>query len=262
MKIHAVQLDIVWENRESNHRKVRDLVASANVRDGEVIVLPEMFDVGFSMNSSVTAQGTDAIAEKFLAELAAETGCCVIGGVVSSSSSVAGKPFNEAVAVAPDGEILSRYQKQRPFTHGKEHENYASGSGHEIFNWGGVRFALNICYDLRFPELYRPAALAGAEVLVTIANWPSKRSEHWVRLLQARAIENLSYALGVNRCGEDPNLVYDGRTSMFDPHGTCVFECGVEEQIATAELDIEELRSWRDHFPALRDAVDYGGHAF
>ena len=120
--------------------------------------------------------------------------------------------------------------------------------------WEGLKIAPFICYDLRFPELFRPAARAGAELIVVIANWPARRSEHWVRLLQARAIENQCYVLGVNRCGEDPTLSYDGRSALFDPLGVPVFELDAREQVRSVEIDLAAPRAWREEFPALADA--------
>ncbi|MCA9257694.1 MAG: nitrilase family protein, partial [Planctomycetales bacterium] len=111
-----------------------------------------------------------------------------------------------------------------------------------------------ICYDLRFPELFREAVGQGAEVLIVIASWPAARSEHWVRLLQARAIENQAYAIGSNRCGSDPNVAYDGRSCGFDPLGERLFECTNADAVTTLTVDPEAVRRWRAKFPALRDA--------
>ena len=253
MQIHAVQFDIVWEDREANHRKVRDLVATAPLVPGDMIVLPEMFDVGFSMNTARTAQPADLPSDHFVAELASATECCVVAGIVSPL--LGDRPANEAIAITPDGDEIARYRKMRPFTLGDEHEQFLPGDHHVRFAWADMQFAPFICYDLRFPELYRPAAIAGTQVLLTIANWPDKRSEHWVRLLQARAIENQAYVLGVNRCGQDPNLTYGGRSALFDPLGVTIFECDGEEQVASGELDAAVVQQWRKNFPALADAI-------
>ena len=110
-----------------------------------------------------------------------------------------------------------------------------------------------VCYDLRFPEVFRPAAQDGAELIVVMACWPAKRSEHWVRLLQARAIENQAYVVGVNRCGTEPKFVYDGRSAAFDPHGKNLFEADDAEQVFHLEIDPNVVRDWREEFPALRD---------
>ncbi len=252
MNIAAVQLETVWEDRPANYARVRRLVDAARVPAGGLIVLPEMFDVGFSMNTAATDPGEPSPSEAFCRRLAGDTGAAVLAGVVSRTAG--GRLANEAIAVSPDGVVLARYRKMQLFTVAGEHDHYAAGDAQRLFEWQGMRIAPFICYDLRFPELFRPAAQAGADLIVVVANWPARRSEHWVRLLQARAIENQCYVLGVNRCGNDPGLAYDGRSSLFDPLGVARFEAGPAEQVLTEEIDAAAVRSWRDQFPALRNA--------
>jgi len=121
------------------------------------------------------------------------------------------------------------------------------------FNLGAAVVAPFVCYDLRFPEVFRVASAAGANLMVVIANWPSKRIQHWVTLLQARAIENLSYVIGVNRTGNDPTLEYSGRSVIVDYMGEILADAGSDECVISADLDFEELNRWREGFPALRD---------
>ncbi|MEM7560523.1 MAG: nitrilase-related carbon-nitrogen hydrolase [Planctomycetota bacterium] len=253
MQIYAVQLNMAWEDKSANHARVRELLAENPPSAGSLVVLPEMFETGFTMNASVAAQSRDREGEALLRELAAKYNCAMLGGIASPGPDGTGK--NEAVAFAPDGSELVRYQKQQPFTLSGEDKSYPAGEGYEIFDWQGVKIAPFICYDLRFPERFRPAALAGAELICVIACWPAKRSEHWVRLLQARAIENLACVVGVNRCGEEPGLAFDGRSSAFDHMGNCLFECDASEQVKSTSFDFDETRRWRSKFPALRDAV-------
>jgi predicted amidohydrolase len=253
MQLVAVQLDIQWESRLANHQQVLQLLSQTTIAPDSLIVLPEMFDTGFSMNLNVTAQGVNRQSELFLRDLAIRYRSTVLGGVVAPQHN--GKSANEAVAFAPDGQLLVRYQKQRPFSLVREGDHYLAGESFKLFQWNGVQVAPFICYDLRFPELFRPAALAGAELLVAIACWPAVRSEHWVRLLQARAIENLAATLGVNRCGEEPGLLFDGRSCAFDHMGNQLFQGGAEAAVLQATLDIDNLRRWRKKFPALRDAA-------
>jgi omega-amidase len=250
MQITAVQLDIRWENREANHAHVRELLQGPAVAAGSLVVLPEMFDTGFSMNTAVTDPGDRAPSEAFIRDLAAEHKVAVLAGVVARAEG--GRLANEAVAFAPDGKELVRYRKCRPFSLGGETEHYCAGDRHATFEWAGCRIAPFICYDLRFPELFRPAASA-VDLIIVVANWPTARSEHWVRLLQARAIENLAWVLGVNRTGNEPTLVYDGRSCLFDPHGREIFQMDRREQVLRADVDPAEARRWRDKFPALRD---------
>jgi predicted amidohydrolase len=251
MHIAAVQLDVRWEDRRANHARVRELLEPVDLAAGTLVVLPEMFDVGFSMKTEVTDPGEQSASEAFCRQLARDRNVAVLAGVVARAG--AERLANEAVVFSPGGEELARYRKQHPFTPPGEHVHYPAGRGHVIFEWQGVRIAPFICYDLRFPELFRPAAKAGAELIVVIASWPDPRSEHWVRLLSARAIENQAFVLGVNRCGSDPFFGFDGRSCLFDPHGREVFHADARPQVLKAEIDVGEARRWREQFPALRD---------
>jgi len=125
------------------------------------------------------------------------------------------------------------------------------------FDWRGARVSPFICYDLRFPEVFRAATRRGAQVLVVIANWPATRVEHWVTLLRARAIENQAYVAGVNRCGNDPKLAYPGRSVIVGPWGEVMADAGDGEGVAWADLDFAALESYRREFPVLRD-IRYG----
>jgi predicted amidohydrolase len=252
MQIAAVQLDIQWEDRRANHSRVRKLLENADLPPGILVVLPEMFDVGFSMNTRATDPGEPSTSEQFLRELAMQRNVAVLAGVVARAAE--GKLANEAVAFAPTGEELVRYRKMQPFTPPGEHVHYPAGNKQASFKWQGVQIAPFVCYDLRFPELFRPAAKGGAELIVVVANWPIMRSEHWVRLLQARAIENLCYVVGVNRCGSDPSFRYDGRSSLFDSQGNEIFQLGPDELVRVSQVDAQHVLTWRQQFPALRDA--------
>lgn len=251
MKVVALQLDPVWEDKAANHEKVRSILQATEIAPRSLIVLPEMFDTGFSMNVQATAQSESLESESFLKELAKETNSAVLAGVVGPMLN--GQASNQAVAFAPDGRELVRYRKMQPFTSAGEEIHYGAGASHEIFEWDGVRIAPFVCYDLRFPELFRPAARDGAELIAVIACWPEKRSEHWVRLLQARSIENQAFVVGVNRCGEDPQFNFDGRSSAFDPHGNTMFEADATEQVLQCEILPRAVHEWRAAFPALKD---------
>lgn len=251
MQIVAVQMNMAWEDKPANHQKLRQLLAGTNIQPGALVIVPEMFETGFSMNLDATTQTDERPGEALLLELASQYDAAVMGGVASPISN--GVSRNECVAFAPDGSELVRYQKMQPFSLSGEEKLYPPGSSHKIFEWQGIKIAPFVCYDLRFPELFRPAAEQGAEIITLIACWPAVRSEHWVRLLQARAIENLAVVVGVNRCGEEPNLSFDGRSSAFDHMGNTLMEASSEEQVITIEIDIESARRWRRKFPALRD---------
>lgn len=251
MNVVIVQFDIAWEDKPANHKKIHTLLTKATVAPNSLIILPEMFDTGFSMNVDATAQDDSRESESFLKRLADAFRSAVLGGVIGRTRD--GDACNQAVAFSPEGEELVRYQKMQPFTPLGEDRVYQAGDRHEIFEWEGVKIAPFICYDLRFPEIFRQAAKDGAEFLPVIASWPAARSEHWVRLLQARAIENQAYVVGVNRCGTDPGLRFDGRSVVFDPMGQSMFEADENEQVVATTIDAESIRSWRNEFPALQD---------
>jgi predicted amidohydrolase len=131
---------------------------------------------------------------------------------------------------------------------------HQAGTNVNVFEWQGLKIAPLICYDLRFPELAREAVRAGAEVLVYIAAWPVRRFLHWITLLQARAIENQAYVIGVNRYGSDPQFSYNGRSLIVDPHGVIIADAGEQERVLSAQIDSQIVRDWRSQFPALKDA--------
>ena len=251
MKVAAVQYDIQWEDRAASHARVRETVAKADIKKGTLVVLPEMFDVGFSMNTAATDPGEPSVSEAFLSALAKENGVGVLAGVVARTSD--GRFANEAVCFASDGKLLSRYRKMQPFTPPGEHVHYPGGTTRTSLEWDGVKVSPFVCYDLRFPELFRPAARNGAELIVVVANWPDKRSEHWVRLLQARAIENQAYVIGVNRVGTDPFYTYTGRSLIVDYNGDVLADGGGEECAIACDLDLDSLRKYRQGLPFLAD---------
>lgn len=251
MQVVACQLDIAWEDKPTNYGKVTSLLDGVNIGPGALIVLPEMFATGFSMNVDVTDEAADHHSgEAFAQLLADEFNACVIAGVVNRAPS--GKGFNEAVVFDARRE-LCRYRKVQPFSIGGEHEHYEAGDAPMVFEWGGAKVSPFVCYDLRFPEHFRTAAAMGAEVIAVIANWPVKRIEHWRVLLRARAIENQAFVIGVNRCGVDPSLAYTGQSMIVDPMGRVLADAGDGEGVITATLDLADQREFRERFPVLKD---------
>lgn len=250
--IHAVQLDIRWHDKSANYRAVDALVSGQTVVPGSIIVLPEMFDVGFTMHPDVATDEPQRLTQQYLAGLAKRLNSTVIAGVVANDES--GRPANHAIVVGCDGVEVGRYAKCRPFTPSGEHVKYARGQAVRVFDIDGIKIAPLICYDLRFPELFRDATRQGAELFVVIANWPDKRIAHWPTLASARAIENLAALVAVNRTGADPTLRYSGGSAIIDPLGQIVAKADDREQILSASVDIDAVRDWRRDFPALRDA--------
>ncbi len=253
MRVTCVQFDIAWQDKPANFAKVRTLLAGANACEaGGLIVLPEMFSTGFSMDVQSAAEGLPAPAEGFLAEFARRYGCYALGGVVNTASD--GRGLNEAVLIGPAGRHLMRYAKMHPFSYAGESEHFAPGEAPVVAEIAGTSLSPFICYDLRFPEVFRAASLAGAEVLVVISNWPASRSEHFHALLTARAIENQAWVVGVNRVGSDPNVRYSGGSVVIDPFGRTVADAGDGETVLSTEMDVQALRQYRQEFPVLADA--------
>jgi omega-amidase len=258
MKTYAFQTDILWEDKEANFRKIEQLTDQTSPVEGSLLVLPEMFATGFSMNAPLTQEPPDGPTNAFLRKWASETKCHVLAGLTQSQTS--GKPTNEAMLLTPDGEIAGRYQKIHPFSMGKEGEHYAAGESIQCFELpGGLRICPFICYDLRFPEIFRKAMLReqAPHAFIVIANWPNKRTMHWSRLLEARAIENLAYVVGLNRCGSDPYLGYDGASAIMDPHGATIAKADAEECVIESEINMQIVDEWRQTFPALKDRRDF-----
>ncbi len=251
MNLAGVQFDIVWENQAANFAKVRALLQSGSVPAGALVLLPEMFACGFSMNVAAVAEEPGGVTEQFLARTSGEFGVFLLGGVVTRGAG--GRGRNECLAFSPEGRLLARYCKMQPFTLGGEAACYEAGPAPVVFSCGPISVAPFICYDLRFPELARAAATHRPHLITYIANWPDTRLHHWPRLLQARAIENQCYVAGVNRIGNDPRFKHSGRTMIVDPHGEILADAGTNEGIIQAKMNLEWLTEYRRDFPALED---------
>ena len=256
MRAHLVQLDIAWEDRRANFDRVEGLLSGASCRHGDLVVLPEMFDSGFSFNIPRTAdEKGETLA--YLKELAQKLGVTVHGARTVRKAG-AKHAENRATVVGARGDVLADYAKVHPFSYGKEQEHFEGGGEVVVYRWEGEGGALTVCpavcYDLRFPELFRQGLMKGAEVYAVGANWPEARAHHWRALLIARAIENQAFALGVNRVGRDPNLAYAGGSVAVGPRGDVLGELGAEEGVLSVEIDPREVRAWREKFPAWRDA--------
>ncbi|MBN1766439.1 MAG: carbon-nitrogen family hydrolase [Sedimentisphaerales bacterium] len=251
MNVVGCQHDIVWENKAATQEKVKALFMDVSIESGSLIVLPEMFDTGFSHNVTAIAEDGRALTFGFLSGLAREYDSYVLGGIVTKT--VQNWGHNQAVLVGPDGQERTRYTKIHPFTYSGESVHFEPGSELCVFECGGFKVCPLICYDLRFPEVFRKALGQGVQMFVVIANWPGERQGHWSTLLQARAIENQAYVVGVNRCGRDPNHDYAGGSCIIDPRGEILARAGDSEMIITAQVDVNEVNEYRNQFPVLDD---------
>ncbi|MDX1654498.1 MAG: carbon-nitrogen family hydrolase, partial [Candidatus Competibacteraceae bacterium] len=242
---------IVWEDKQANQRRIQALLESQPPEAGALVVLPEMFATGFSMKVPRVAEGQDKPTETFMARLARAHKVYIQGRVVNRGPD--GRGLNQSLTFGPDGGEVARYNKIHPFSFAKEDRYYAGGETPLLIEIGAIRVAPLICYDLRFPEIFRHGVRRGAQCYTVIANWPRARQRHWVTLLQARAIENQAWVVGVNRAGSDPWLEYAGHSLIVDPQGEIVADAGEKEGVITARLDPAALADYRAKFPALND---------
>lgn len=250
MKVAGIQLDIAWEDPEENFRRAGALAREAAATGARMVVLPEMFSTGFTMDLAVAGSASQK-AERFLADLAKELALCAVGGVADAGGS-AGLGRNFALAYGPDGTELCRYQKIHPFSYGGEAEKYDGGTRIENFSLGGVRVTPLVCYDLRFPELFRAAA-EGTDLFLVLANWPEVRRHAWRTLLQARAMDAQCFVLGVNRWGEGGGLRYAGDSLLVDPSGDILSEAPEGQSLLFGEVSSARVAEIRGRFPFLRD---------
>lgn len=251
MDIIGLQLDTAWEDPQANYRTVENMLAGTEIAPGSLLVLPEMFATGFSMKTATLAEERGGGTEEFLQDLARRHRVTVIGGLACKGAGP--KARNLALACNESGTEIACYSKMHPFSFAGETEHYEPGNEVVTFTWGDFTVGLFICYDLRFPEVFRSAVNSGADLLVVIACWPAVRDTHWRTLLRARAIENQAYVVGVNRCGTDPNLAYAGSSLIVDPRGGVVTDGGDQAALLRASINNREVTDYRREFPALQD---------
>jgi omega-amidase len=257
MRAHLVQPDIAWEDKAENYARTERLLDAAKPAQGDFALLAEMFDTGFSFNLERTSDA-DGSTLGFLRALARRYGVTLQGS--RSVLGPDGRGRNRFSCIGPDGSLLAEYDKVHPFSLGRttEAETFTSGGRVVTYAWtrpggGSVTVCPAICYDLRFPELFRRGMLMGAELFAIGANWPTSRHAHRRALDIARAIENQAVVLDVNRVGADPNVVYGGGTIAVGPRGDVMGELGDQPGVLSVEIDLDDLRDWRRKFPAIRD---------
>ena len=249
LRVAAVQHDIVWEDPETNFQKLRPQIKDAADNGAQLVVLSEMFSTGFTMNSAKCAEALDGASHKFLLDQATEYQIWITGSVPTRWED--GIAYNTLNLLAPSGETY-RYKKIHPFSFSAEPENYGAGTEFLQVDIEGTRTTFFICYDLRFAdEFWRTAQ--STDLFVIPANWPAGRKMHWQTLLQARAIENQAYVLGVNRVGDGDGLSYAGDSALIDPWGETVFEGTSEETLLLGDVDAEVAAQTRATFPVFHD---------
>lgn len=248
MKAALLQYSPAWEDKYQNKQKIISFLEGLEQFD--LLVLPELTLTGFTMNAAKYSEELSGETFQFYGKLAGHYNINIIGGLIEKDSE---NIYNTLVHVGTDGRLLARYRKIHPFSYSDEDKYYSRGFEPVVTEIHGLKTGLTICYDLRFPELYRSYGKNKVDMIINIANWPDTRIDHWRTLLKARAIENQCYIIGVNRVGDDPKLHYNGFSSVFDPMGKEITGCEDAERILIAEIDKNNIDLVRKKFPFLND---------
>ncbi len=250
LRVALVQQPLVWHAAVANRAHFDALLAPL-AGNADVIVLPEMFTTGFSMDVEQFAEDAGGPTSKWLQQKARDLRAAITGSVMTKDG---GRFYNRMFWAEPDGS-LRHYDKRHLFRMANEHQRFTPGDAPLTVAWRGFRICLQVCYDLRFPVFSRRRPDLEYDVLIYSANWPAARRQAWQALLKARAIENLSYVIGVNRVGTDgKDLPYAGDSVAHDFIGEALAQLGSEPAVVTVELDLAALRAFRERFPAHLDA--------
>lgn len=249
MRIAIISLDQVWENKLENIRRIEEVLQKIKTR-AEYVIFPELTLTGFTMQSNVFYEelvSSESIS--VFSSLAKAININLIFGMITKNGD---SYSNTCIAMNRKGDIEGTYNKLHPFSYSKEHENYIGGTQLGAVDWPGG-WGLTICYDLRFPELFQALSKNNA-VIVNIANWPKARINHWYSLLVARAIENQSFMIGVNRIGVDGNhLEYEKSSVIISPTGIKLNPLESDSEYDVFEIDIDDAVDYRKNFPVKAD---------
>lgn len=257
LRVTLIQSSIHWENKVANlsmfENKIREIS-----NPGHVVILPEMFTTGFSMSPEKFGEAGEGDTMKWLRQVSAEKKVIITGSFIAEE---AGDYFNRLVWMLPNGNY-GQYDKRHLFAFAGENEHYKAGNKRLIASVNGWKVNLQVCYDLRFPvwarQQYDDKGNFEYDVLLYVANWPERRSLAWRTLLQARAIENQCYVIGLNRVGNDGNEIYHSGDSMvIDPLGEILYHAEHAEEVVTIQLDKQHLETVRNKFPFWRDADSF-----
>jgi omega-amidase len=249
-----VQTNIVWENIEANLQMLTQKIESI-ATPTQIVVLPEMFTTGFSMQPHLYAQTTHQTCIQWMQKMAAQHKIIITGSVMIKEEN---NYYNRLIWMQPNGEY-HYYNKRHCFAYANEHNHYTAGNKKLIVQANGFKINLQICYDLRFPVWSRQADKNNLfDVLIYVANWPTQRNHAWKSLLIARAIENQCYVIGVNRVGIDGNHIeYNGDSMIVSPLGKILYHKQVDEDIFTITLNKEDINTIRNQFPFYNDADEF-----
>lgn len=257
LTITTIQSNLHWEDSEANLSMFEEKINAIKEKT-EIVVLPEMFSTGFSMNPKKLAEKMDGTTVSWMSRVAAEKKIILTGSIIIEED---GHYYNRLIWMLPNGQY-GVYNKRHRFAFAGEDEHYTAGNKRLIASVKGWRINLLVCYDLRFPVWARQSSSIEKEldapeydVLIYVANWPERRIHAWKTLLTARAIENQCYVIGVNRVGNDGNnIVYSGDSMLIDPSGEILYSKTKDEDIFTITLQKEKLDETRNKFPFWKDA--------
>lgn len=253
LTLTIIQTDLVFENKAANLERLKAKIENIEQRT-EIVVLPEMFTTGFSMQPALFAETMEGETVQWMKEIAETNKIIITGSIIIE---VDGKYFNRLIWMLPNGQ-LGYYDKHHLFAFGEEDKHYTAGNKRLIASVKGWKINLMICYDLRFPVWSRQQITETEneyDLLIYVANWPERRSHAWKTLLCARAIENQCYVAGVNRVGKDnKNIYHSGNSLVIDPLGQVLYHMADEEDVFTITLQKEDLDKARTQFPFWKDA--------
>jgi predicted amidohydrolase len=254
LTITTIQSELSWEDKATNLSMFENKINSIE-EETEIIILPEMFSTGFSMNPEKFAETMDGDAVQWMKKVSAENNIILTGSIIIEEE---GNYYNRLIWMLPNGQN-GHYDKRHRFAFAGEDEKYTAGTKRLIASAKGWKINLQVCYDLRFPVWSRQSPANPIELeydlLIYVANWPERRSIAWKTLLVARAIENQCYVVGVNRVGNDGNNIYHcGDSMVVDPLGEVLYYKRDEEDISTIVLDKTHLQNIREKFPFWKDA--------
>ena len=261
LTITTIQSNLYWQDKEANLQMLEQKINSIDQKT-ELVILPEMFSTGFSMQPETYAETMEGETIQWMQRVSKENGIILTGSVIIEEG---GNYFNRLIWMLPNGQ-MGHYNKRHLFAYAEEDKFYAAGNKRLIASVKGWKINLQVCYDLRFPVWARQQSTDNNteyDVLIYVANWPEKRNHAWKTLLCARAIENQCYVIGVNRVGNDGNNIYhSGNSLVIDPLGQVLYHMADEEDINTITLSKEKLEEVRTRFPFWKDADDFGLSGF
>jgi len=255
LSITTIQSNLHWEDKRANLVMFEQKIIGIKERT-ELVILPEMFSTGFSMKPELLAETMEGETVQWMKRIAKTQNIILTGSIIIEAG---GNYYNRLIWMLPN-EQYGYYDKRHRFAYAGEDEHYSAGNRRLIASVKGWKINLLICYDLRFPVWARQSNSETSEydLLIYVANWPERRVHAWKTLLQARAIENQSYVVGVNRVGDDGNNIhYSGDSMIVDPLGEVVYTKNEQEDVFTVTIDKEHLQSVREKLPFLKDADSF-----